>query len=70
MNKYTTKQTALFKALDRVINRLQMYSATPEQPHEDWNQWHDLRHRIEARMQDNTSQYHAWHWEKFGYNIY
>lgn len=67
---FKSKEQSILKAIDRVKSRLAFYSATADQRHEDWNDWHDLKDRLEGRLKDNWSAYHDWHWSQYGFNIY
>jgi len=67
---FIDKETAINKAIDRVKAKLKSYSDTPDQPHKDWNLWHDLQDRLEARLADNWSNYKSWHWETYQFNTY
>ena len=55
--RYQVKDTRLRSALNKVRTRLQQYKDTPDQEHKDWNDWHDLEDRIEARIKDNYFNY-------------
>lgn len=67
MQQFIKKQYRLNAALDKIKARLKYYSENEErwQEFKDWNNWHDLQDRIEARLKDNYSDYQCWHFEKY-----
>jgi len=67
VQKFIKKQDALTAALLRVKNRLEHYTKNTKGNCDfpDWNDWHDLEYRIEARLRENYSNYLSWHFEKF-----
>ena len=68
--RFLETQERLNIALEKVKAKLTAYSQTPNEPHEDWNNWHDLQYRLENRLHDNYCEFTTWHWDTYGYNVY
>ena len=82
MQKLKKKETRLNAALQKVQNHLKYlsdkYGGKPLSERtgeelkevEQWNNWHDLEERLTRRIKKNWSEYHSWHFEKFGWTAY
>lgn len=78
---FIAKQDSIKKAIDRVNVKLAYYSSESakinglwtDADHEkfkDWNNLHDLEHRLENRLLDNFKEYQSWHFDTFGWCAY
>ncbi len=79
--KFTVKESRILKAIKKVQAHLLYLKnkyedrhsvLTPEQKKEvdQWNDWHDLEWRLEARQAENFGNYQTWHFEEYGFAVY
>jgi len=83
--KFTVKKLKLERALAVVQVKLACFKSTSENMDKSgtfytdgqreailgkWNDWHDLKYRLEDRLRDNWSAFCDWHFDEFGFNAY
>jgi len=69
LNFFSEQSEKMFKNFDKMTEE-EKDKARAKNNSLKWNEHHDLEYRLEKRLEENWSNYHDWHFDKYQFNAY